>query len=222
MVWMCICRTPGCIKHTVVSMSTLFKAAFPFDDCTFPKFHMSCHYPWIIRRYGNIRDSNTSAGTFVSLYNCALRSVLSCRHLPGEAQHKNRVKPLMPRTPRHHATFLGDMFSVMLVSLRLAWLAQVYGLDQFELRAGHVTRKVIPDINRVGRSLYHTIDSNLMSFNMAVCSLSTIHVMTSGSLPPGYTHAYFKEETLKLGLICLRKFACPEAHALVATIPKER
>ena len=53
----------GCLLYTAtVSMSTLFRLAFPFDDCTFPKFHMSCHYPWIILRYGNVRDSNTSAG----------------------------------------------------------------------------------------------------------------------------------------------------------------
>ena len=54
----------GCLHNaTACSMSTLFRLAFPFDDCTFPKFHMSCHYPWIIFRYGNVRDSNTSAGT---------------------------------------------------------------------------------------------------------------------------------------------------------------
>jgi hypothetical protein len=57
----------GCLHNaTAVSMSTLFRLAFPFDDCTFPKFHMSCHFPWIILRYGNVRDSNTSAGTLLN------------------------------------------------------------------------------------------------------------------------------------------------------------
>jgi hypothetical protein len=56
-----------CLQNaTSYSMSTLFRLAFPFDDCTFPKFHMSCHYPWIIIRYGNVRDSNTSAGDLLN------------------------------------------------------------------------------------------------------------------------------------------------------------
>ena len=131
----------------------------------------------------------------------------------GEAQHKNRVKPLMPRTPRHHATFLGDMFTVMLVSLRLSWLMQVYGLGE---PVKLVDGKNRVDNNRVARSFYHAISINTMSVGEAVRSLSNVLVMTSGSLPLGYNRALFKEEVLKLGLISMRGFRSAKADDLLA------
>ena len=131
----------------------------------------------------------------------------------GEAQHKNRVKPLMPRTPRHHATFLGGMFTVMLVSLRLSWLMQVYGLGE---PVKLVDGKNRVDNNRVARSFYHAISINTMSVGEAVRSLSNVLVMTSGSLPLGYNRALFKEEVLKLGLISMRGFRSAKADDMLA------
>ena len=131
----------------------------------------------------------------------------------GEAQHKNRVKPLMPRTPRHHATFLGDMFTVMLVSLRLSWLMQVYGLGE---PVKLVDGKNRVDNNRVARSFYHAIGINTMSVGEAVRSLSNVLVMTSGRLPLGYNRALFKEEVLKLGLISMRGFRSSKADDMLA------
>jgi hypothetical protein len=122
----------------------------------------------------------------------------------------------MPRTPRHHATFVGDMFTVMLVSLRLSWLTQVYSLNATGKpgKPGEVKNRL--DNNRVARSLYHSIDSTTMEVADAVRSLSRVFVMTSGSLPLGYNRDFFKEEALKLGLISLRGFRSAKAHDLLA------
>ena len=83
----------------------------------------------------------------------------------------------MPRTPRHHATFLGDMLTVMLVSLRLSWLTQVYSLGEPGKPVDGTKNRL--DNNRVARSFYHTIGINTMSVGEAVRSLSNVLVMTS-------------------------------------------
>jgi hypothetical protein len=95
----------------------------------------------------------------------------------------------------------------------LSWLTQKYSLGE---PGKPVDGKNRLDNNRVARSLYHAIDISTMSVGDAVRSLSNVLVMTSGSLPPGYTPAFFKEEALKLGLLSLIGFRSAKADELLA------
>ena len=39
-----------------------FRIAFPFDPCTFPKFHMTTHLPYQILMNGNVREGDAGSG----------------------------------------------------------------------------------------------------------------------------------------------------------------
>jgi hypothetical protein len=60
-----ICKQNDIIPKQNSSFSTLiaFKDAFSsVDDCRFPKFHATLHYPDVIRRFGSVQVCDAGAG----------------------------------------------------------------------------------------------------------------------------------------------------------------
>ena len=83
-----------------------FKLAFPFDPCTFPKFHMTTHYPFQILMNGNVREGDAGS---------------------GERQHKMGVTPLvLPKLSFAPTAFVVDSDQTRLLADPTA-LLDVFG-----------------------------------------------------------------------------------------------
>ena len=119
-------------------------AGFCKSDFRFPKFHLTTHYPDVIREFGSLHT-------------------VSSAH--GERTHKTEVKPAHRRTSRKKRTAQGELLDVLQVKESLEQLTAAFGISGGGGRGPGGMRSVRSSTNvQFGRSFTRTPGSTLSGY----------------------------------------------------------